>query len=41
MMHCVTKATPIHFINGKCHNKYEETGTGLANHIWSYLPVGY
>ena len=20
MMHCVTKAMPIHFIDGKCHN---------------------
>ena len=24
MIHCVTKAMPIHFINGKCYN-YKET----------------
>ena len=35
MMRCVTKATPIHFINRKCHNQYKETETGLANHIGS------
>ena len=39
MKYCVTKAVPIHFIDGKCHIKVIEIGrickTCLANHIGS------
>ena len=38
MMCSVTKATPLHFINGKCHIKQIKTRkshiTCLTNHIW-------
>ena len=37
-MCCVNMATPIHFIDGKCHYKYLKAGksheTCLTNHTW-------
>ena len=39
MMNCVTKATPIHFINGmqvlyKATENWKSNKTYLTNHIW-------